>query len=74
MFEGFFGLTEHPFNLTPDPRFLFLSESHQEALSHLRYGIEHRKGFVLITGEVGTGKTTCAAPCWPRCQPIPEPH
>jgi general secretion pathway protein A len=58
MFEGFFGLSEHPFNLTPDPRFLFLSESHQEALSHLRYGIEHRKGFVLITGEVGTGKTT----------------
>jgi len=58
MFEHFFGLTENPFNLTPDPRFIFLSEVHQEALSHLRYGIEKRKGFVLITGEVGAGKTT----------------
>lgn len=58
MFEVFFGLSENPFNLTPDPKFLFLSEVHQEALSHLQYGIEQRKGFVLITGEVGTGKTT----------------
>jgi general secretion pathway protein A len=58
MFEGFFGLSENPFNLTPDPRFLFLSDVHKEALSHLQYGIEQRKGFVLITGEVGTGKTT----------------
>lgn len=58
MFEDFFGLTENPFNLTPDPKFLFLSDVHQEALSHLQYGINQRKGFVLITGEVGTGKTT----------------
>ena len=58
MFEGFFGLAENPFNLTPDPRFLFFSDVHREALSHLQYGIEQRKGFVLITGEVGTGKTT----------------
>jgi len=58
MFEVFFGLSENPFNLTPDPKFLYLSEVHQEALSHLQYGIEQRKGFVLITGEVGTGKTT----------------
>lgn len=58
MFEGFFGLSENPFNLTPDPKFLYLSDVHKEALSHLQYGIEQRKGFVLITGEVGTGKTT----------------
>lgn len=58
MFESFFGLSENPFNLTPDPKFLFLSEVHREALSHLQYGVEKRKGFVLITGEVGAGKTT----------------
>jgi type II secretory pathway predicted ATPase ExeA len=58
MFESFFGLSENPFNLTPDPKFLYLSKVHQEALSHLLYGIEQRKGFVLITGEVGAGKTT----------------
>jgi type II secretory pathway predicted ATPase ExeA len=58
MFERFFGLSENPFNLTPDPKFLYLSKVHQEALSHLLYGIEQRKGFVLITGEVGAGKTT----------------
>jgi general secretion pathway protein A len=53
----FFNLREHPFNLTPDPRFLFLSSQHEEALSHLLYGIHERKGFIEITGEVGTGKT-----------------
>ncbi|HOO46287.1 MAG TPA: hypothetical protein PLM29_08660, partial [Deltaproteobacteria bacterium] len=58
MFERYFGLSENPFNLTPDPKFLYLSKVHQEALSHLLYGIEQRKGFVLITGEVGAGKTT----------------
>lgn len=58
MFEQFFGLSENPFNLTPDPKFLFLSKAHDEALSHLKYGIERRKGFVMITGEVGAGKTT----------------
>lgn len=58
MFEQFFGLSENPFNLTPDPKFLFLSKAHEEALSHLKYGVEHRKGFVMITGEVGAGKTT----------------
>ncbi|MGC9325322.1 MAG: AAA family ATPase [Desulfomonilia bacterium] len=58
MFEQFFGLSENPFNLTPDPKFLFLSENHKEALSFLEYGIQQRKGFVLITGEVGAGKTT----------------
>ena len=57
MYCAFFGLEEKPFNITPDPRFLFLSQSHQEALGHLLYGIEERKGFIIITGEVGTGKT-----------------
>ncbi len=58
MFEAFFGFAENPFNLTPDPKFLYLSEVHREALSHLQYGIDQRKGFILISGEVGTGKTT----------------
>ena len=58
MYEDFYGLREKPFNLTPDPRFLFLSESHRVALEHLLYGITHKEGFMLITGDVGTGKTT----------------
>ena len=57
MYLPFFNLREPPFNLTPDPRFLFLSSQHEEALSHLLYGIHERKGFIEITGEVGTGKT-----------------
>ena len=57
MYLPFFNLHESPFNLTPDPRFLFLSSQHEEALSHLLYGIHERKGFIEITGEVGTGKT-----------------
>jgi len=58
MYETFYRLTAKPFNVTPDPRFLFLSESHKEALANLLYGIQERKGFILLTGEVGTGKTT----------------
>lgn len=57
MYLPFFNLREPPFNLTPDPRFLFLSAQHEEALTHLLYGIHERKGFIEITGEVGTGKT-----------------
>jgi general secretion pathway protein A len=57
MYCPFFGLQEQPFSITPDPRFLFLSPSHQEALGYLLYGIEERKGFITVTGEVGTGKT-----------------
>lgn len=57
MYVSFFNLREQPFNLTPDPRFLFLSPQHEEALEHLLYGIRERKGFIEITGEVGTGKT-----------------
>ena len=57
MYLHFFNLRESPFNLTPDPRFLFLSAQHEDALTHLLYGIYERKGFIEITGEVGTGKT-----------------
>src|SRR5512140_610329 len=58
MYEQFFGLSENPFSLTPDPRFIFASRSHDEAVAHLRYWVEHHEGFATITGEVGTGKTT----------------
>jgi general secretion pathway protein A len=58
MYESFFGFRQPPFSLTPDPRFLWLSETHQEGLAALVYGITRHKGFLLLTGEVGTGKTT----------------
>lgn len=58
MYEAHFGLTEKPFSLTPNPRFLYLSRTHQEALAHLRYGLDNRIGFIAVSGEVGTGKTT----------------
>jgi len=58
MYTSFFGLKENPFNLTPDPRYLFLSPHHKKALDHLLYGINERKGFIAITGGIGTGKTT----------------
>lgn len=58
MYESFYGLKEPPFSLTPDPRFLWLSETHEEGLAVLEYGVTRRKGFLLLTGEVGAGKTT----------------
>lgn len=58
MYKDFFGLRVEPFNVTPDPRFLFLTDDAREALASLSYGIHQRKGFCLLTGEVGTGKTT----------------
>jgi type II secretory pathway predicted ATPase ExeA len=58
VYTSFFGFKENPFNLTPDPRYLFLSRYHKEALDHLLYGINERKGFIAITGGIGTGKTT----------------
>ncbi len=58
MYLSFFGLNEKPFAITPDPRYLFLSERHAEALAHLVYGINEAGGFIQLTGEVGTGKTT----------------
>src|SRR4029453_11451404 len=54
----FYGLKEPPFSITPNPRYLFYSAKHREALNHLLYGIRERKGFVQLTGEVGAGKTT----------------
>jgi len=58
MYSEHFGLSELPFSIAPDPRYLYLSEHHREALAHLVYGINSEGGFVLLTGEVGTGKTT----------------
>jgi general secretion pathway protein A len=58
MYNDYYGFSEEPFNVTPDPRFLYLTPSHREALASMMYGIKERKGFISITGEVGTGKTT----------------
>jgi general secretion pathway protein A len=58
MYEAYYGLRERPFDITPNPRFLLLTSRHKEALSTLRYGLEARKGIVVLTGEAGTGKTT----------------
>ena len=58
MYKEFYGLREYPFNMTPDPQYLYLSHQHRVALEVLRYGIAERKGFLVITGEVGAGKTT----------------
>lgn len=57
MYNAFFGFTENPFNLAPDPSFLFRSPQHEEALANLIYGVQSRKGFIVLSGEVGTGKT-----------------
>ncbi len=58
MYCNFYGLKERPFNVTSDPAFFFASRKHEEALSHLIYGVTQRKGIIVITGEIGTGKTT----------------
>jgi len=58
MYLHFFNLNEPPFNITPDPRFLYYSRHHKEALDHVLFGIQQRKGFIQLTGEVGSGKTT----------------
>lgn len=58
MYLEYFGLTEPPFSIAPDPRYLFMSERHREALAHLLYGVQGQGGFIVLTGEVGTGKTT----------------
>lgn len=60
MYESWYGFREKPFNLTPDPKYLYLSHRHAEAFAHLEFGRRERGGFVLVTGEVGTGKTTLA--------------
>ncbi len=58
MYQSFYGFREMPFNITPDPKFLYLSPTHQEALQHLKYGVREKKGFIVLVGEVGCGKTT----------------
>ena len=58
MYKRFFGFREKPFNLVPDPAYLYMSRSHEEAMAHLAYAVSQGDGFVQITGEVGTGKTT----------------
>src|SRR5476649_270219 len=58
MYQSYYGFKEMPFNITPDPRFLYLSPTHQEALQHLKYGVREKKGFIVLVGEVGCGKTT----------------
>ncbi len=58
MYNEYFGLTDRPFSIAPDPRYLYMSEQHREALAHLMYGVQQEGGFILLTGEVGTGKTT----------------
>ena len=58
MYLSYYGFNEMPFNITPDPKFLFLSPTHQEALQHLKFGVRERKGFIVLIGEVGCGKTT----------------
>lgn len=69
MYQSYFGLTDVPFSIAPDPRYLYMSQRHQEALAHLLYGVNGGGGFVLLTGEVGAGKTTVC-----RCllEQIPE--
>ena len=80
MYEGFYGLRERPFDLTPNPRYLYLTGSHREALGNLQYGITGRKGMTLLIGEAGTGKTTivhaaldAVAGPWVRCVYLSNP-
>ncbi|NNC55686.1 MAG: AAA family ATPase, partial [Pseudomonadales bacterium] len=58
MYLDFFGLHEKPFSIAPDPRYLYMTEQHREAMAHLMFGIGDEGGFILLTGEIGTGKTT----------------
>src|SRR5471030_3520735 len=58
MYEEYYGCSEKPFSLTPDPKFLFKSESHANAFELLQYAIRRREGFIVVTGDIGTGKTT----------------
>ena len=63
MYENFYGLSESPFQLTPDARFFYESTVHRQAMSYLIYGLNHGEGFIIITGEVGAGSGRCADAC-----------
>src|SRR6266851_373542 len=69
MFTEYFGLTSSPFRLTPDARCFFGSKSHRKALAHITYGLSQGDGFVVITGEVGAGKTTLVEHIWSQLNP-----
>ena len=69
MYEAFFGLTEKPFRMTPDTRYFYPSEKHVDALNHMVYAIEERRGFVVITGEIGSGKTTLSRVLFHKLDP-----
>ncbi len=69
MYTDYFGLKEKPFSIAPNPRYLYMSEQHQDALAHLLYGIQEGEGFVLLTGDIGTGKTTL---CRSLLEQIPD--
>src|SRR3990167_1762575 len=69
MYEDFFGLKEKPFRMTPDTRYFFPSEKHMDALNHMVYAIEERRGFVVITGEIGSGKTTLSRMLFQKLDP-----
>lgn len=72
MYLQYFNLKEEPFNITPDPRFLFGTEQHEAAIESLHYGISERKGFALLTGEIGTGKTTLCRALLNRLEPTTD--
>ena len=69
MYESFFGLKEKPFRMTPDPRYFYASAKHTDALNHMVYAIEERRGFVVITGEIGSGKTTLSRVLFQKLDP-----
>lgn len=69
MYEAFFGLKEQPFRMTPDPRYFYPSEKHLDALNHMVYMIEERRGFVVITGDIGSGKTTLSRVLFQKLDP-----
>ena len=64
MYERFFGLLDRPFEVTPDPKFLFLSPNHLEVMNTMLSAMRDRKGPIIVTGEVGTGKTMLVHSCW----------
>jgi len=67
MYEKFYGLKDNPFRMTPDPAFYYATTRHNEALANLTYGVLMQKGFIVLTGEVGTGKTLLSAACLTPC-------